>query len=408
MREPWLSKDHPETAEWIQQHRTTITILMKASRFEKCQFPVSLDTGPNNKWITRLSATRRWAYLLITAAGNDLAEGRLNEALEKNRTVLQIGKHLCRQPQMLDIYVGIPIEILAISQFNGFIITSDATTEHLRIIEESLAGIKHDWTSDLPKIIDSEKILSKRILGYFYEINPQGRIRLNRDPMAEWLTSWKEQWEKRKIEDLQTREKFIWKPYEYLTYWQKKTIKIQTLLRWFFLPSDPKKAGEIIDTMYEKFYEMAKPDFDWRQESKEAPELVLPSVSKWPRINQRRTIKHIADISEDTYQYHKYHDLYSRYLSSRKGGRIVLALRRYKNMKGHWPQSLHEIKPMVTEDVLIDPQNNGSFVYKRTDKDFILYSRGRNNIDEAGNKIDADDWPIWLPKIPQTNKKKSI
>ena len=86
----------------------------------------------------------------------------------------------------------------------------------------------------------------------------------------------------------------------------------------------------------------------------------------------------------------------------------MLALRRYKNMKGYWPQSLHEIKPMVTEDVLIDPQNNGSFVYKRTDEDFILYSRGKNNIDEAGNKTDADDWPIWPRLISQVNEKKAM
>ncbi|MHC4533639.1 MAG: hypothetical protein ACYS6K_06785, partial [Planctomycetota bacterium] len=174
---------------------------------------------------------------------------------------------------------------------------------------------------------------------------------------------------------------------------------------------NPKKAGDLIDSIYENYYAMAGPHFDWRQELKEAPELVLPSVSKWPRINQRQTIKHLADIPEVTFQnygFHKYHEVYSRYLSSRKGGRIVLALRRYKNMKGNWPQSLHEINSMVTEDVLIDPQNNGSFVYKRTDKDFILYSRGKNNIDEAGSRIDADDWRIWPPKIPQANKKKSM
>ncbi len=398
-QEPWLSKDHPKIAEWLKQHRTTIATLIKASGFEKYRFPVTLDTGPNNKWMTRLSATRRWAFLLVTAADNDLAEGRLDEAMEKYRTTLQIGKHLCQQPQKLDILVGIAIECLAINRFNGFIIRSDATAEHLKIIEESLAGIKHDWNSDLPKIIDSEKILSKKSLGCFYEINPKGRIRLNRDPMAEWLTSWKRAWEKSKIEDQQIKEKLVPKPYEYLTYWQKKTIKLQTLLRWFFLPSNPQKAGEIIDAIYEQYYVMAAPDYDWQEKETEAPELVLPSVSKWPRINQRRTIEHLVDIPEETFQiygFHKYHDQYLRYMSSRKGCKIVLALRRYKNINGHWPQNLNEIKPMITEYLLIDPINNGSFVYKRTDKDFILYSRGKNNIDENGNRTNADDWPIWL------------
>ena len=87
----------------------------------------------------------------------------------------------------------------------------------------------------------------------------------------------------------------------------------------------------------------------------------------------------------------------------------MVALRRYKNIKGHWPQSLYEIKPMVVEDVLTDPQNNGLFVYKLTDDGFTLYSKGKNNIDEAGRKKDgADDWPIWPRQIPQDNKKKSM
>ncbi len=407
LREPWLGKDHPEIVEWLQQHRTTIKTLMKASRFEKCQFTVSLDTGPNSKWIKRLSVTRRWAYLLITAEGNDLAEGRIDEALEKNRTALQIGKHLCRQPQKLDILVGIGIEALAIGQIKRFILTGDATAKHLRIIEESLAKIKHDWSSDFPRILESEKMFSKRLLGWFYEINLKGKIRLNRDPWAEWIDSWKEHYEKKQMEEQQIREQL--KAYEYLTYWQRKTIRVQTLLRWFILPSNPKKAGKVIDNIFEKYYAMAKPDFDWKKEAEETPVFVTPSPSVWPNLNQSRTIEDLADISGLTYHYHNLHDIYLRYLSNRKGCQIVLALRRYKNKNGHWPQSLYEIKPMVTEDALIDPQNNGSFVYKHTDEDFILYSRGKNNIDEAGSKIDgADDWPIWPRQIPQANKKKSM
>jgi hypothetical protein len=84
-------------------------------------------------------------------------------------------------------------------------------------------------------------------------------------------------------------------------------------------------------------------------------------------------------------------------------------LRHYRNKNGHWPQTLDEIKSSLSEEVLTDPQNNGLFVYKLTDDGFTLYSKGKNNIDEAGSKIDgADDWPIWPRQIPQANKKKSM
>jgi hypothetical protein len=85
---------------------------------------------------------------------------------------------------------------------------------------------------------------------------------------------------------------------------------------------------------------------------------------------------------------------------------IMVALRRYKNEHGHWPQTLERIKPWVTEEVLTDPHTNGPFVYKLTNDGFILYSKGKNNIDEAGQKKDgADDWPIWLPKKIQAKEK---
>lgn len=92
-------------------------------------------------------------------------------------------------------------------------------------------------------------------------------------------------------------------------------------------------------------------------------------------------------------------ELYLRHITTARGIYILIALRRYKNKTGSWPQTLDRIKSQVTEDVLIDPQNKGPFVYKLTDDGFILYSKGKNNLDEGGRKKDGvDDWPIWLPK----------
>ena len=34
------------------------------------------------------------------------------------------------------------------------------------------------------------------------------------------------------------------------------------------MPSSPQKVSEIVDDAYERFYEMASPDFDWQKEPK--------------------------------------------------------------------------------------------------------------------------------------------
>ena len=65
-----------------------------------------------------------------------------------------------------------------------------------------------------------------------------------------------------------------------------------------------------------------------------------------------------------------------------------------------WPESLEQLEPKPPEQMLIDPQNNSSFVYKRDNDSFVFYSKGLNGIDEGGSSSgSADDWPIWPRQI---------
>lgn len=99
---------------------------------------------------------------------------------------------------------------------------------------------------------------------------------------------------------------------------------------------------------------------------------------------------------KDTAVNNRIHKTYLRLLTDRRGKRILIALRRYKNKAGRWPQSLDQIKSSLSKEILTDPHNNGSFVYKLTDEGFKLYSKGPDNIDQDGRyKQGADDWPIW-------------
>ncbi|MFZ0034977.1 MAG: hypothetical protein WAK60_08340, partial [Sedimentisphaerales bacterium] len=88
-----------------------------------------------------------------------------------------------------------------------------------------------------------------------------------------------------------------------------------------------------------------------------------------------------------------------------RGSRLIIALRRYKNKNGNWPESLDDIQSSAAEEIFIDPINGGSFIYKLTDENFTLYSNGKNGIDDGGKrdkwdeeKTGADDIAIWPPK----------
>ena len=79
---PWLSKDYPEAAAWLQRNQSKIETLIEASKIENCRFPIS---NPSNRepQMDRNSAMRRWASVLVIAENNDIAESHFNEACKK-------------------------------------------------------------------------------------------------------------------------------------------------------------------------------------------------------------------------------------------------------------------------------------------------------------------------------------
>jgi hypothetical protein len=390
-KEYWLSEDHPEAAQWLKQQKGTIAKLIEASKIEQCRFPIKADVI-NFDTLDRTSAMRRRVELLISAANNDIAEGRTEEGLEKYIAVLQMGKHQRQQLAMIDLLSGIAIEMLSNSNLKRFIVEGDATEENLDLIEKELTEIKHDWSADLPRIIDYEKLLAKNFCGMFYAVNAEGKIRLKPGVATRVM--------RRQLpEDM--KEKFV------ITYWRERLMKASTIWVWFYMPSTPQKAGEIIDSAYKRFYAMADPDFNWQQKP---PELIS-HLGRWiftrVEFNFNYFNKFIADMLEGSY--YSIHDIYLRAISQQRGVLLTIVLRRYKNKTGNWPENLDEVKSFAAEEVFVDPMNGGTFVYKLTDGNFELYSKGKNSIDEDGQynstwdpnshelKIKEDDLLIWSP-----------
>ncbi len=376
---PWLDQDYPEVAQWLGQQEDKIATLMRACQFEKCSFPINADLVSFGGTMDRLVPMRKWAYLLISAANNDIAEGRTEGGLEKYIAVLQMSKHLHQQPTSLDMMVGIAIEALALRQFNRFIVTGDATDEYLIVIEKALGAIKYDWRSDFPRFMEHEKLYAKNFWGMFYGVNPEGKIKLTRGLSNAIMAQLPED----------MKDELV------ITYWHERLMKVWSLLCWFYMPSTPQKAGDIIDTVHERFYAMAEPDYD-RQKESEKP-------SKMFQLNYQYLVEYSTEILAPAY--HRIHDLYLRLMTDKKGSRIIIALKQYKNQNGFWPVNLDGVKSMAPAEIFVDPTNGGDFVYEITEENFRLYSKGKNNIDEDGKykrrygeTSEGDDWLIWPPK----------
>jgi len=269
----------------------------------------------------------------------------------------------------LDLLVGIAINLRGLDQINKYVVTGDAKDEYLQLMNNVLKSSEYDWRSDLHQILDSEKLMFKSFMcAMFYQTNSEGRIRLNRDPRSTLRAQFK---------CILVSGKSTWRPMNPDSYGQIKLTKAMSVFCWLFVPSTPQKTTVIIDDIHQQYYSMADPEYDWQ---KEHDKFSLKSV----RLNFRCLLEMMSRILEGNWP--GIHDKYLRATAWKKASRLIIVLRRYKNRIGHWPESLEGIKSLASSEIFVDPINDGDFVYKLTEENFSLYSRGKNNIDERGER----------------------
>jgi len=163
-RQPWASKDHPELADWLKEQQSTISKLLEASKKEQCRFPISTDVPYRPDRMRRLSSMRKWAFLLVWAANNDMEEGRIEGAIDKHRCLIQMAKHLRQQPVKVDYLVAMAFEAMALQRIKRFIVQSDAREKHLDTLEAALPQTKNNWPKDSSIIFKVERLFVKKHL----------------------------------------------------------------------------------------------------------------------------------------------------------------------------------------------------------------------------------------------------
>jgi len=348
--EPWLSKDHPETAQWLKGQQKTIDTLIEISEMEKCKFPIPVEPASLTRYMKRFSKMRRITFLLVSAANNDIAEGRIDAALEKYLCVIQMAEHLYQQPVMIDFMVGFSIEHMALEQLNRFVIEGQPGEKQLRLIANSIKGPKNNWGPDWQKILDFEKLYAKNTLcGMVYEADSEGKTRLTRRSFASTIGQSPQQLPAG-------------------TYSRRKCAKLGVIFVWLYVPSAPEEIGEIVDASYAKYYAMTEPGFDWDKE----PVEFRPH---W-KVNYLSGVKLIANLPEQAY--YRVHEIYLRNLELRRGSRLLTAIKQYNIEHGSWPRSLDAIKPEAPAEAFIDPVSGGQLEYENHGERFSLYGETIN------------------------------
>ena len=284
--QPWFAKDDPGLAAWIGRQQLIIDRLMDASQFEKCRFPLSVDAYDVNS-VQRSIAIYVWAELLSMAANRDIAEGQIDAAIAKWRSLLQLANHLRQQPLLYSHLIANSIPQLAWRSISHVVVEGDLAEPQLQAIEALPLPTADLWAQYVQEIRAVENVQEQELLTR-YGLLKRVKFRLN-----------------------------LW--------------------------SDHITGKGLLG--------------DWDQ----------ASMSYLSDIVQARSI------------------------------RTFVALRRYRNTTGRWPESLDEIRTSLPAEALIDPFNKSPLVYETQGDCFRLYSTGWNKRDESRQRESeaGDDWALW-------------
>lgn len=394
LSEPWLSGDYPALSQWLDKHGETLKALPAACRIKTCRFPSDFRMSPSGQSQThRYSALKSWALVLVLSGNNDVAEGRPDEAFPKYIDAIQIAEHLYQQKRIHDFLIGFGIEGIALPRINRFLVESNVSEKQLQLVAEALGNLEDNWSEDFSRCFEYDRLLVKNTFcSLVYQTNAAGRVRLSRDPLAAILGPHR-----------------TTAPAE--TYWQEKSMKAYIIPAWFFFPATPRKAAEMIDTIFKEYHPISQTDFAWDKED--------DTPAGFHSLNCRSLIRSLI-INRASLQYGGFHDIYPRRLSQRRGTRILIALKQYNIKNGRWPENLDAIKSTVPAEALVDPQNSGPFAYKLSAQTFTLYSKGKNGRDDQGRRgttFDADssfrtptqdDLLFWPPNNSKAGEENAV
>jgi hypothetical protein len=364
LSEPWSDDQYPRLAAWMADNRIAFDSLYAASALPHCRFPLPVNNLALDTQMRRLNLMERWGRIVLRAVNNDIANDRGAEALKKTATLRQMAAHLYQQKTLYDHARALTLDQMAAHTSNRVVICCNLTDAQTQQIEESLERVTDTFEDDWPSILACEKLLAKNTMGLLYEVNDDGRIRHSRNSIPA-------------IDRQFHMGLYVIRRYGYAP-------RLTALMLCLVLPRSPLDCAEAIDNAYESF----SPD----NPSYQPPD--IEHIVSNMELNYKGLIELAAFWRTSFYYAIRTRSL--KNIRSKRATRILIALKKHKNRTGQWPDSLASVKADI--ETFVDPVNGDEFVYKRQGDDFVLYSKGKNGIDDDGRnepREKTDDIMIW-------------
>jgi len=367
----WRDKELPGVKKWCEEHAEGFALLTEAASMPQCRFALATTEQEQDAQKMRTNLMRRWALALVCAANNDLEEGRRAEAIEKVGVLRRMSEHSYQQQMLFDRPRGAEVERMADAVMSRLIIEYEPTDEELGVMQGWFRGVEETLERDWPRVYEHQKLYVKQFAGLLYEVNEQGQVRCSRHALL--------------AIDHQFRMGLQFVRHV------EHAPRLTAAILWFTIPHQPERAGREIDRIFATyFYDMTRPGGeDALRRRAVAPYLNL-NYKGLIELQAWRAVNWIYPLADQEI----------KRLACRDAGLVLIALKRYERQRGEWPESLERMVESREVGFAADRVNGGRLVYRKDEKGFVLYSEGKNGLDDGGRNDPfegTDDLGIWPP-----------
>jgi RNA polymerase sigma factor (sigma-70 family) len=394
---PWVEKDYPRIAAWLKANAQPLAVSIEATRRPDYHNPLVSNKEGEEGWYELIGSllpgavkcNRELAPALAARAMLRVGEGKFDESWQDVLACHRLGRLLARGADHDEFLLGVAIDELASQAGLALLDRATPTAEQVRT-----------WLHDLQNLSAIPPVADKVDLGMRFTF--LNTVMLTRRSPIKTL---------RLIEFLEGGRKP--QPEAENADAQAGAISLDwnAILRsgnaWY---DRVVAALRIADrAAREAEFNRIQEETKVREKDAGTPAEVSQALRERKASSQDLT-KKLGDvlIGFTLPNIRRMQTLADRNEQVHRNLHLALALAAYHHEQGCYPQQLNRLAPQYLEEVPNDLFSGKVLLYYPSDKGYLLYSVGRNGVDDGGHASDdtppGDDLRVRIP-LPEFQRK---
>jgi hypothetical protein len=336
--EPWSRETLGAVKDFVAQQGELLARLDAIHDLPRGRFPINLTVNPLDIHLPYLVPVRVAAQLETLAALRDAADGNVEAALARCRTIINMGAPLRNDPLLLSSLVSISVEVLAVADTERVLAAGIVESRQLLALQELLEECERK--DGFANGLRGERLFQMATYQFLRKNGLQGITTTGGN-------------------------------------------QLETLPRGFgpllagFIKLNEAKALEILGSLIDALG---------------SPRKGIDAASIMDETLHTLSARYLL-VKTLMPSFSRAVTLWARHIAMLRCARAALAAERFRLETERWPESLGELVPDYLEAVPLDPFDEKPLRYKIESDKITIYSIGDNETDDGGQLVDPE-----LPK----------